>query len=134
MQLICYFSNNNDNNLNKNDNNVNIGNNNNNVNSQNVLMFNPMIGRRSTYTRRVLKESVLESCTDHQIPWLKKSALHSVDFFIRLQNCRKFPEKIQCQNQEVEKEKEKLKHIENPEEKYVIEHLLLGTAKIAGFY
>ena len=40
-------NNNNNNNNNKNDNNINIGNNNNNVNSQNVLMFNPMIGRRS---------------------------------------------------------------------------------------
>ena len=50
-------NNNNDNNLNKNDNNVNIGSNNNNVNSQNVLMFNPMIGRRSTFARRKIKVS-----------------------------------------------------------------------------
>ena len=40
-------NNNNNNNNNKNDNNVNIGNSNNNVNSQNVVMFNPMMGRRS---------------------------------------------------------------------------------------
>ena len=128
-------NNNNDNNLNKNDNNVNVGNNNNNVNSQNVLMFNPMIGRRSTYARRVLKESVLESCTNHQIPWLKKSALHSIDFFVRLQNCAKSVDgKINCQRKAVENEKEKLKLIHNSVEKYVTEHLLLGTAKIAGFY
>ena len=127
-------NNNNDNNLNKNDNNVNIGNNNNNVNSQNVLMFNPMIGRRSTYARRVLKEVVLESCTNHQVPWLKKSAFHSIDFFVRLQNCAKGKDKIYCQRQEVEKERKNLKLIHNSEEKYVTEHLLLGTAKIAGFY
>ena len=93
-----------------------------------------MIGRRSTYARRVLKEVVLESCTNHQVPWLKKSAFHSIDFFVRLQNCAKGKDKIYCQRQEVEKERKNLKLIHNSEEKYVTEHLLLGTAKIAGFY
>ena len=76
---------------------------------------------------------MLDFCGSDRIPWLKRSALQAVDFFVRLQNCAKF-DKDKCQEREINKEKENLKTITDPEEKYVTEHLLLGTAKIAGSY
>ena len=129
------------NNNNKNDNNVNIGSNNNNQNSQNVVMFNPMMGRRSLFAdpKARFKRSILsdeEFCPKESetIPiWLKKSVLKSVDFFLRLKNCEKSRQKTKCHSTELNKEREiLLKNSCETEETIVLEHLILGTAKIAG--
>ena len=130
-------NNNNNNNNNKNDNNVNIGNSNNNVNSQNVLMFTPMIGRRSVMENsRETATSIFASkdfCQPNDIPiWMKKAVIRALDFFLRLENCSKLSDVQLCKQQEIQFEKIQLDNFSDITQRFVVEHLLVGTAKISG--
>ena len=96
-----------------------------------------MMGRRSLFAdpKTRFKRSIFyddEFCLKNQeIPtWLKNAAIHSVDFFVRLQNCR---QNSTCINSEANTSKSFLDEIQDESEKFVIQHLYLGTAKIAGF-
>ena len=120
---------------------MNIGNNNNNQNSQNVIMFNPMMGRRSLFSdpKARFKRSILDDekycpANDDKVPvWLKKSALYAIEFYLRLKNCDRSLNQVQCRYQELSSEKKRFENssVSNVE-KEVLEHLLIGTAKIAG--
>ena len=80
-------NNDNNNNNNLNDNNVNIGNNNNNVNSQNMLTFQPMVGKRKR--RRYDSDYSLLCKYNSEQAWLSKAAFDALEFFARLETCRK---------------------------------------------
>jgi hypothetical protein len=134
-------NNNNNNDNNKNDNNINIGSSNNNVNNQNVLMFNPMMGRRSVLQGQPgyasifwhKKEAICNAQAGDQVPvWMKKAVFNALDFFLRLKSCSK-TNQDKCQYAQVEQEKINLDLIKDETEQFVIEHLMIGTAKIAGF-
>ena len=114
----------------------NIGNNNNNVNNQNVLMFNPMMGRRSLMldTQDRFKRSLFyddDYCDKNsEIPtWLKEAAIQSLDLFLRLQNCSNSPK---CHQAEIQESQKHLRTINDEDQRYVMEHLFIGSAKIGG--
>ena len=80
-------NNDNNNNNNLNDNNVNIGSNNNNVNSENMLTFQPMVGKRK---RRYNGERYNLFCQkDSETNWISKTAFNALEFFARLETCKR---------------------------------------------
>ena len=129
-------NNDNNNNNNLNDNNVNIGNNNNNVNSENMLTFQPMVGKRR---RRYLKQDIDPTCMLQTYPnWLSKSAFEALEFFARLESCKKFARRKNflngssseydfCVDQNIEHEKSRVKFIENKEETNLASNIFCGT-------
>ena len=129
-------NNDNNNNNNLNDNNVNIGNNNNNVNSENMLTFQPMVGKRR---RRYIKQNIDPMCMFQNYPnWVSKTAFLAFEFFARLESCKKLVHKEKlinrsnneynfCVEQNILHEKNRLQLIENKEEKELASNLFCGT-------
>ena len=129
-------ANNNNNNLN--DNNVNIGNNNNNVNSENMLTFQPMVGKRR---RRYLKQDLDPICAFQNYPdWASNTAFFAFEFFARLESCKKLEhqkgliyrtkhEYTFCVKQNILHEANRIRLIENNEEKELASHLFCGTIR-----
>ena len=128
-------NNDNNNNNNLNDNNVNIGNNNNNVNSENMLTFQPMVGKRR---RRYLKQDLDPACAFQYYPnWISKTAFLAFEFFARLESCKKLQHQEElinrsnnfCVEQNILHETKRLRLIENKEEKELASHLFCGTIR-----
>ena len=80
-------NNDNNNNNNLNNNNINLGNNNNNINSENMLTFQPMVGKRK---RRYVGEKfdLLEKY-DGEPKWIYKIVVDALELFAGLQSCNK---------------------------------------------
>ena len=129
-------NNDNNNNNNLNDNNVNIGNNNNNVNSENMLTFQPMVGKRR---RRYIKQNLDHMCMFQNYPnWVSKTAFQAFEFFARLESCKKLVHNGElfnrskneynlCVEQNILNETNRLRLIENKEEKELFSTLFCGT-------
>ena len=133
-------NNDNNNNNNLNDNNVNIGNNNNNVNSENMLTFQPMVGKRK---RRYLEKGHEFMCTlhDHQT-WISKSALNALEFFARLESCKKLVRKNEsihwsndeynrCLKDTIFEERKRIRFIQILAQKELASHLLCGALNLS---
>lgn len=67
----------------------------------------------------------------HIPTWLKEAALHSLDFFLRLQNCPKSSETGNpCHESIIQESRNHLSRITDEEQRYILEHLFIGSAKI----
>ena len=131
-------NNDNNNNNNLNDNNVNVGNNNNNVNSENELTFQPMVGKRK---RRYLGHNDTMSCSyDKENSWISKTVFEALDFFARIETCKKTYLKKVNSNQNMKKyqkcivrtvseEKERLQNIKIEKNKVLSYRLICGALK-----
>ena len=129
-------NNDNNNNNNLNDNNVNIGNNNNNVNSENMLTFQPMVGKRK---RRYLNKGHDFMCTLHDNnSWASETALNALEFFARLESCKKFARKNEpiyrsnnkyniCLKHNIFQESNRIELIEIMKQKEFASHLFCGA-------
>ena len=133
-------NNDNNNNNNLNDNNVNIGSNNNNANSENMLTFQPMVGRRRR--RRCLYKNNNSICLSPDIkPWLLKVAFDALELFAQIETCNRslrFTNSTlavvndrHCLKQIICQQLNRLKNVKNPEHHFVATHLISGALKIS---
>ena len=132
-------NNDNNNNNNLNDNNVNIGNNNNNINSENMLTFQPMVGKRR---RRYLYQELDSICTFQNYPsWKLEAAYHAFELFAKLESCKKLTRKNEymkrasddhkiCVQQNILQEKNRIRLIEIKDQKDFASTLFCGTLNL----
>lgn len=109
-------------------------------------MFNPMMGRRSIREQSVSSNRTVfglnhskgtSECDAGEIlPWLENAPVHALEFFLKLQSCKKIHNGWlnveKCMEKLVADEKIQLTHIMDPNEAFFMEHLLKGTAQITG--
>lgn len=99
-------------------------------------MFNPMVGRRSlrAANRTIFWSEEDDTCEDDPLLWLKQVPVKALEFYLKLESCKRIPwlDRDKCLLTQVEQERSKLIHLTDPDEAYVTEHLLKGTAQIVG--
>ena len=99
-------------------------------------MFMPPVGKKRRRRRSIFANTQKFCESDDPIPnWMKQLVIQSLDFFLRLENCSKLKsvnQVVQCKNNEISIEKSVLGSMQDSDRKFVLEHLLMGTAKISG--
>ena len=101
-------------------------------------MFMPPVGKKRRRRRSIFANTQKFCETDDPIPnWMKQLVIQSLDFFLRLENCSKSKSvhqvvQVQCKKNEISIEKSRLDSMQDSDRKFVLEHLLMGTAKISG--